>query len=96
VINMDVAAPDMMTAGRSVSFSKEAGEATLVIEVRDSESGQLLGRALDRREAGDSMPYNRNSTTNRADFSRLFRTWAKFSAEGLTKLKATSPIGGAP
>ena len=42
-----VTAPDTMQAGRSYTFTVEAGEATLALEARDSETGQLLGRAID-------------------------------------------------
>jgi len=35
VVNLYINAPDTMSAGRSYSFTAEAGEATLVIEVRD-------------------------------------------------------------
>jgi hypothetical protein len=92
IINVDVVAPDMMTAGRSRTYSEEAGEATLAVEARDSLSGALLGRALDRRIAGDNSSFRRNSVTNRSDFDRLFSIWAKLSAEGLAKLKALSPV----
>jgi hypothetical protein len=96
VLNLYIAAPDIMTAGRSKTFSEDAGEATLVLEARDSQTGALLGRALDRQAAGDSRPYLRNSVTNRADFQRIFTRWAKASVEGLAKLKASSPLGQAP
>jgi hypothetical protein len=88
VANLRVAAPDMMTAGRSATFSSEAGAATLVLEARDSMSNALLGRAIDARLAGDTAPYRRNSVSNRSDFSRLFETWAKISVDGLAELKA--------
>lgn len=92
VINLSVSAPDKMSAGRSRSYAGEAGEATLVLEARDSESGALIGRALDRRLAGDTSMSMRNSMTNRSDFSRLFRDWAQESVAGLSELKALSPI----
>ena len=92
VTNLSVNAPDKMTAGRSRSYSPEAGEATLVLEARDSVTGALLGRAIDRRLAGDMGPYVRNSVTNQADFGTLFKTWAKASVNGLNTLKAASPV----
>lgn len=92
VANLYVTAPDRPTAGRSRSFSDEAGSATVVIEVRDSETGALLGRAVDSRTAGDTGPFMRNSVTNRADFSQLFERWAKISVEAMAELKAMSPI----
>ena len=92
VINLDIEAPDSHAAGRVRTYSREAGSATLVVEARDSLSGALLGRAVDAQAAGDFGPYLRNSVTNRADFQNLFARWAKQAAEGLTELKALSPV----
>jgi len=92
LLNLDVQAPDTMAAARSRSYSREAGHATLVVQVKDSLSGQLLGRAVDSQWAGDTGPYLRNQTTNIADFEQLFAQWAKRSTQGLAELKALSPI----
>lgn len=92
VINLAVDAPDQMTAGMVRTYSADAGEATVAIEARDSTTGAILGRAVDRRYAGDSGPYRRSSVSNRADFARLFEDWAKASANGLATLKSLSPI----
>lgn len=92
VVNLDVVAPDLMTAGRSRTFSREAGSATLVIEVRDSLTGALMGSAIDTRNIGDSMPYVRNSVTNRSDFTQAFQRWAKISLDGMNELKQLSPF----
>jgi hypothetical protein len=92
VVDLRVNAPDKMAGGRSHSYAREAGAATLVLEARDSESGALMGRALDRRLAGDTPMLLRNSITNRSDFSRLFSDWAKESVAGLAELKAMSAI----
>ena len=93
VLNVQVVAPDMMTAGRSRTYSEEAGEATLAVEARDSGTGALLGRAVDRRIAGENGQLRRDRVSNRSDFDRLFNVWARLSADGLGKLKAQSPIG---
>jgi hypothetical protein len=95
VVNLNVVAPDTMSAGRSRTFSREAGGASVVIEVRDSQSNALLGRAVDSQIVGDDGTLIRNSVTNRSDFQRVFTRWAKISAEGFAELKARSPIGGA-
>jgi hypothetical protein len=92
VIDLAVNSPDVRSANRTYSASWEAGEATLVVEARDSQSGALLGRALDRRLAGDRQPYMRNRVTNKADFNRMFLEWAKLSVDGLTRLKGSSPV----
>ena len=54
VVNLYINAPDTMSAGRSYSFTAEAGEATLVLEVRDSltsVTNQTEFRALFRQWA---------------------------------------------
>jgi hypothetical protein len=93
VVNLRVTAPDVPTAGRSMSYSSDSGSATLVVEARDSVTGALLGRAIDSQMAGDSnymLP--RSSVINRADFEQLGRNWAKRSVKGLDTLKTMSPI----
>jgi hypothetical protein len=92
VANLDIEAPDVGTIGRTHVYTREAGSAVLVVEARDSLSGQLLGRAVDGRATDDFGPFIRNRATNTADFQRLFDDWAKASVKGLTELKALSPI----
>lgn len=94
VLDLYVTAPDLRSATRSRSYSEEAGEATLVLEVRDSVTGAILGRAVDKRTVGD-MGGIRDSVSNRSDFTQTFKAWAKRGAEGLTELKAQSPISAA-
>src|SRR5688572_17220843 len=91
VVDIDVISPDV-GAGRNRTFSEEAGSGTLVVEARDSQTNALLGRAIERRVAGDNGPWLRTAASNRADFDRLFRRWAEASAEGLVELKALSPV----
>jgi hypothetical protein len=92
VVNIDVAAPDTHIAGRSYTFSRDVGSAQLIIEAKDSLSGQVLGIVVDRREIDDFRPYLRNSVTNSAGFESLFSRWAKTSAKGLGLLRSTSPV----
>lgn len=93
VMNLYLNAPDTMEAGRTRTYTANAGEATLVIEVRDSSSNALLGRVLDRRETLDTGTMQiSSSVTNLSDFRSLFKRWAKNSVEGLAELKAHSPV----
>ncbi len=89
VINIDVAAPDTPSAGRVKTYSFDAGSATLAIEVRDSQTRQLLGRAVDaRRTPGSSGTLEwTTSVSNRADFQALFREWSRIIVNGLDDLK---------
>ena len=94
IINLYVSAPANLTAGRSNSYSIDAGEATMVIEARDSLTNALLGRVFDRQTAGYGGG-RRTRVTNREDFLQMFRTWAAGSVHGLDGLKARSPVGAA-
>jgi len=90
VVDLYIDAPERMTPGITRTYSVEAGEATLVIEARDSVTGALLGRAVDRRTLGD-MPGLRTRVSNEADAEQLFRSWARTSVRGLETLKGQSP-----
>lgn len=93
VVNLYINAPDTMSAGRSYSFTTEAGEATLILEVRDSLSGALMGRAVDRRETRSSAGLQMTtSVTNQAEFRALFRQWGSIAAKGLEEMKSHSPV----
>lgn len=78
IIDLDVTAPDTRSAGRSRTYTASTGAATLLLELFDSTTGQILGRAIDRRTAGRSRGFATasNRVTNRADARREFRAWA--------------------
>ena len=94
LVDVYVNAPDnMSSAGRSYTYTLEAGEATMALEVRDAETNQLLGRAVDRRRTGETGMMNwTTSVTNRAEFQRVFNRWAEILADGMASLKEASPI----
>ena len=78
IIDLDITAPDTRTAGRSRSFSASTGAATLYIQLFDSVSGDIIGRAADRqaaRRAGSTISWS-NSVTNTADARRMMGGWA--------------------
>jgi hypothetical protein len=78
IVDLEVTAPDTRSAGRSRTYSAGTGAATLYIELFDSLSGAIIGRAADRRGAGrgGSFATVSNRVTNRADARREFRVWA--------------------
>ena len=87
VLNISVSAPDVRTSVRSHTFSNEAGHATLFVELRDSLTGALLGRAVDGKVAGDNTVGWRSSVSNRSDFRQIVEEWARDSVRGLHALK---------
>ena len=77
--------PPDPVGGRSAVFLSSVGEATLVLELRDSETGTILARAVDR-DAAETIggTFRRsNSVTNSAEAKRLIRHWATRLREGL-------------
>jgi hypothetical protein len=78
IINLDVSAPDTRSAGRTRTYASTTGAATLYLELFDSVSGAIIGRAADRQAArrfGGTVTWN-NRVTNRAEARRVFRDWA--------------------
>jgi len=97
LVDVWINAPDTMQAGRSYTYTVEAGEATLALEARDSETGQLLGRAVDRRRTGDTGTWTwTTSVSNRAEFTNMFRQWSRILTNGMEALKEASPIAPKP
>lgn len=75
--------PDMI--GRGDIYLSSVGEATLVLEARDSLSGETIYRAIDRRaaeRAGGQMMVS-NTVTTKSEVRRLAQRWAMRLREGL-------------
>jgi hypothetical protein len=94
VIDLYINAPTTVTqALPSRVYTHEAGQATLALEVRDSTTGELLARVVDRRTAGNrGGPRSLRITTsssNQFDFESLFGLWAQNCVD---ELKAQSPV----
>ncbi|MGI9343311.1 MAG: DUF3313 family protein [Gammaproteobacteria bacterium] len=78
IIDLDITAPDTQRGGRSRTYAASSGAATLYIELFDSLSGQIIGRAIDRqavRRAGGRVSWS-SRVTNTADARRIFGGWA--------------------
>jgi len=89
IINLDVNAPDTMSAGRSTTYTSSAGEMTLYIELYDSVSGDIIAKALDRRFDRNSGIYTwTNSVTNRAAANRILKGWAGVLVDALNEARA--------
>lgn len=78
LVNIYINAPDvsMQTAGRTRTFTTSAGQMTLIAELHDSVTGQLLSRAYDRKEDMGGTWQWTNSITNSAEAKRAMKIWA--------------------
>jgi hypothetical protein len=87
IVNLYINAPDVMSAGISRSYTTNAGEMTLDMEVRDSPTGELLARVVDRQRALDTGRLQwTNAVTNTADAERAIDVWAKQLRAGLDRI----------
>ena len=90
ILDLDVTAPDV-GVGRQRTYAASAGAATLVLELYDSETGEILARAVDRKKARDSAYSIRmagSSVNNVAEARNVFRLWATLLKERLDAFRA--------
>ena len=77
ITDLDVNAPDEPMPGIVKYFVRDAGQATIALDVRDAASGALLARVVDRGTASEIRQINRaTNVTNEFWFDALFRQWA--------------------
>jgi len=77
IIDLFVTAPNAPAAGRSRTYTANTGRMTLVAELRDSVTGEILARVVDAqsgRSGGTWMATS--SVTNNADARRAIGIWA--------------------
>jgi hypothetical protein len=81
--------PDIDSArfGRGGVYLTSVGDATLVIELRDSESGEILARAADRRAAESPFAFEVNNVTAWSEVRRLASYWASLLRRRLEEIE---------
>ena len=91
--DLSVNVPDVGGTAISRSYAREAGEASLAVEFRDSRSGALLARLADHRHAVRSAkPQRTDAVAARADMDALYAAWARDCVKELGELRAGSPL----
>jgi len=97
IIDLVVSVPTESSAGREMVLTSSTGKMTLMLEVYDSESGEILARLAERREArssagaGHNDLYWSNSVTNSDSVRRLFKRWARILRERLDLVHRVEP-----
>jgi hypothetical protein len=88
IVNLDVTAPDLMTAGMSQTVVASAGSMTLYLELYDGKTQAIIARIIDP-EAADNVGIAQvaNRVTNTADFDRVLRRWAEILNKHLAQVK---------
>jgi hypothetical protein len=93
ILNLVVTAPDVMSAGMSTTYARSAGQATILAELFDSETGQVLARVVDTQEPqgfGGMM----SSVRNIAAGQQVADGWARILRNGLDR--AREQVGVTP
>jgi hypothetical protein len=89
IIDLYVTAPDVRTAGRTTVYAVSAGEMTLVAELRDSATGEVIIRAFDHARARETMrPMQITSVDNAAEAQAAARAWAEALRHALDAARA--------
>ena len=76
IVNLDITSPDLNSPNRGRSYSASAGSMTMVLELIDAETSEVLVRAYDRKSDPESFVTYANSITNRQAADRMLRDWA--------------------
>jgi hypothetical protein len=97
ILDLEVTVPDPnnLTGSWNKTYSNNSGAATLVIELFDSGTQQVLARAYDRK-AGSDLGFTweaRDQRTNEADASYAFGRWADLFVNGLEHVKKAEAKG---
>lgn len=88
IIDLDVNAPDLRNAGRDRTYAESSGSMTLYIELYDSETGDLLAKALDPTADRDrAFMQLQTGPANRAAGRRMMKPWAEGLVEGLDRAR---------
>lgn len=87
IVDLYIVAPDSMTAGRTRTYTTNSGRMTLVVELRDPVTGEILARAVDGRSGRGTGQWNiTNNVTNTADARRAISVWATALRQALDEL----------
>ena len=93
IINLNPYAPDIPLAGRTKTYARSAGDATLYMEIFDGVSSAILARWVDFQQAPD-YGYARWATrvSNTADAKTMISRWTKRLEKGFENIReGTTP-----
>ena len=83
LVNVEVAAPDLMAPGIGATIVRSAGQMTLYLELWDAASSTLLARVVDAKADSDGFAQRADRVTNTQAADRILRGWASELREHL-------------
>jgi Protein of unknown function (DUF3313) len=90
LLNVEVNAPDLMTAGVNATVVRSAGQMTLFLELWDSTTNTLLARVMDAAADDDAFAKQANRVTNTQAADEILRSWANELRGRLDEVKGKS------
>ena len=86
VLDLDISVPDSMSANMGRSYSRDFGAMTMYVELYDSETGDLLAKAMDKRVIqGNDYMYIQSRPAIRSKVRRMMEPWAEALRKGLDR-----------
>jgi hypothetical protein len=86
ILDLDINVPDSMSGGRTRTYSRDTGSMTMYIELYDSETDDLLAKAMDKRVSRNSMyMYMQSRPAIRSEARRMMKPWAEALRQGLDR-----------
>ena len=90
LLNVEVNAPDIMTAGINATVVRSAGQMTLFLELWDSTTNTLLARVMDAAADENAFGKQANRVTNTQAADEILRNWAHELRVRLDEIKGQS------
>ena len=90
LLNVEVNAPDIMTAGIERTVVRSAGQMTLFLELWDPATKTILARIMDAREDDEAFAQMANRVTNKAAADRILEEWAEELRKRLDTVRGKS------
>ena len=88
IVNLVVTSPDKPTAGVSRGAVASAGEMTLVLELYDSVTSDIIARIIDPQAARERTGFHiATAAQNKADADMILRDWAKRLSKNLGEVQ---------
>jgi hypothetical protein len=87
LLNVEVNAPDLMTAGIGATVVRSAGQMTLYLELWDSATNTILARVMDAQADDAAFAEAASRVTNKAAADSILREWAKELREHLDAVR---------
>ena len=77
LLNVEVNAPDVMSASIGSTIVRSAGQMTLYLELWDPSTKTILARVEDAKSDDQALPERADRVTNKVAADRILRDWAE-------------------